>query len=61
MHYAALNGHPEVARALLKARADITATTNVSEGEVGRRRAEDSSEQLFWEIVTALGGAAHTC
>ena len=61
LHEAAFKGHPEVARALLEARADITATDNVSEGEVGRRRAEDSRGQRFRGIVTALGRATHTC
>ena len=50
-----------MARALLVARADITAKENVSEGEVGMRRAVDSKEQKFCGIVTDFGGATHTC
>jgi hypothetical protein len=61
VHLAACSGFLEVAHVLLEAGADITAKTNVSEGEVGRRRAEDSREQIFQDIVTALGGATHTC
>jgi len=60
LHYAARNGHLKVAGALLEARADITAKNNVSEGEVGRRRAEDLRGQRFRGIVTALGRASHT-
>jgi hypothetical protein len=60
LHCAAIKGHPEVARALLEARADITAKDNVSGRWVGMRRAGDSREQRFRVIVTDLGGDTHT-
>jgi len=56
-----VSGYLEVAHVLLEKRADITAKNDVSEREVGRRRAEDSREQRFRGIVTDFGGATHTC
>ena len=56
LHCAAWIGHPEAARALLEAHADITAKTNVSEGGVGGEGQRIRESRDFERgIVTALG------